>query len=214
MLESLVYSPHNSIAVPDSVQKEVNLAVWLSEEIVNHPQQKQLAKSLPGILVSTYRAWKKWALQCNVTALPADRGVFALYLVHLIQQGSSVSLLNSAIYGASWVHKKSGYPELGNHPLIQQVAEAGRRILAQPSNRKKALEVSQVKKVISRLGQGDLGEVQVAALFALGFFGFLRWDDLHVSRLTVGNLQFADTHLAIYLTQRKMTSSVMVLLFS
>ena len=57
----------------------------------------------------------------------------------------------------SWVHKKSGYPELGNHPLIRQVAEAGRRIPAKPSNRKKALEMSQVKKVISRLRQGDLG---------------------------------------------------------
>ena len=213
MLESLIYSPHNSIAVPDSVQKEVNLAAWLSEEIVNHPQLKQSAKSLQGILMRdrapktvlcyfrAYQTWKKWAVQCHVTAIPADPGVFALYLVHLIHQGSSVSLLNSAIYGASWVHKKRGYPELGVHPLIQQVAEAGRRILAEPSIRKKALEVNQVKKVISRLGQGDFGEVQVAALFALGFFGFLRWDDL--SRLTVDNLQFADTDLAIFLTRRK-----------
>ena len=46
-----IYSPHNSIAVPDSVQKKVNLAAWLSEEIVNHPQLKQLAKSLQGILI-------------------------------------------------------------------------------------------------------------------------------------------------------------------
>ena len=38
-------------------------------------------------------------------------------------------------------------------------------------------------------------------MFALGFFGFLRWDDL--SNLTVDNLQFADTHLAIFLAQRK-----------
>ena len=91
-----------------------------------------------------------WAIQCNATTLPADPSVFALYLVHLIQQGSSVSLLNSAIYGASWVHKKSSYPEPSDHPLVQQVAEAGRRILAKPLNRKKALEVSQVKKVIRR----------------------------------------------------------------
>jgi len=180
VLESLAHSLHKSIAVPDSVQKEVNLAVWLSEEIVNHPQLKQLAKSLPGILVQDrapktvlyyVRAYRTWAIQCNVTALPADPGVFALYLVHLIQQRSSVSLLNSAIYGASWDHKKSGYPELGHHPLVLQVAEAGRRILAKPSNRMKALEVSQVK-VITRLGQGNLGEVQVDALFALGVFGF------------------------------------------
>ena len=51
MLESLIYSPHNSIAVPDSVQEEVNVAAWLSEEIVNHPQLKQSAKSLQGILM-------------------------------------------------------------------------------------------------------------------------------------------------------------------
>ena len=110
-------------------------------------------------------------------------------------------MLNSAIYGASWVHKKSDNPGLGDHPLVLHVAEAGRRILAKPSNRKNALEVSYVNKVISRLGQGSLGEVQVAALFALGFFRFLHWDDL--SRLTVDDLQFADTHLAIFLTHRK-----------
>ena len=40
----------------------------------------------------------------------------------------------------------------------------------------------------------------MAALFALGFFGFLRWDDL--SLLTVDKLQFEDIHLAIFLTQR------------
>lgn len=213
MLESVVHSWPNLIAVPDSVEREVNLSVWLNEEIVNHPKLKQLAKSLPSILIQdrapqtvssyvrAYQAWKKWAIQFSATALPADPSVFALYLVHLIQQGSSVSLLNSAIYGASWVHKKSGFQELSHCPLVRQVAEAGRRILAKPPNRKKALEVSQVKKVVSRLEQSHLGDIQVAALFALGFFGFLRWDDL--SRLTVDSLQFADSHLAIFLVQRK-----------
>ena len=110
-----------SIAVPESVQKEVNPAVWLSEEIVNHPQLKQLAKSMPGILVQdrapmtvlsyvqAYQTWKKWAILCNVTALPADPGVFALYLVHLIQKGSSVSLLNSAMELAGFIRKADAH---------------------------------------------------------------------------------------------------------
>ena len=58
-----------------------------------------------------------------------------------------------------------------------------------------------MKKVISSLGQGDLVEVQVAALFALGFFGFLHWNDL--SRLAVDHLQFAETHLAIFFLCRE-----------
>ena len=151
--------------------------------------------------VRAYQAWKKWAVKCSATALPADPGVFALYLVHLIEQGSSVSLLNTAIYGASCVHKKSGYHELNEHPLVRQVAEAGRRILAKLPSRKKTLDVSVVKKIISRLEHGNLADIQVASLLALGFFGFLRWDDL--SRLTVDNLQFTDSHLAIFLVQRK-----------
>ena len=113
-------------------------------------------------------------------------------------------LLNTAIYGAGWVHKKSSYRELSEDSLVRQVAEfeAGRRIVAKPTNRKKALhDVSVVKKVISRLQHGNLVDIQNASLFALGFFGFLRWDDLN--RLTVDNLQFADTHLAIFLVQRK-----------
>jgi len=65
VLVSLAYSLHNSIVVPDSVQKEVNLAVWLSEKIVNHSQLKQLAKLLPGILVED-RAPK--TLLCYVRA--------------------------------------------------------------------------------------------------------------------------------------------------
>ena len=57
------------------LQKEVNVAAWLSEEIVNHPQLKQLAKSLQGILirdrapntvlcyVRAYQTWKTWVVQ-------------------------------------------------------------------------------------------------------------------------------------------------------
>ena len=68
---------------------EVNLSVWLREDMVNHPTLKQLAKSLPHVLVQdrapktvssyvrAYQAWKKWAVECSATALPADPGVFA-----------------------------------------------------------------------------------------------------------------------------------------
>ena len=180
---------------------------------MTHPRLKYLAKPLPAILIQdrapktvstyvcAYEAWRTWAVQCEATPLPADPTVFSLYLVHLIQQDRSVSCVNSAIYGASWVHKKSGYQQPSDHPLVQGAAEAARRILARPPSCRRPLEASHVKSAILRLEQGPLSDIQVAVLFALGFFGFLRWDDL--SRLTVGNLQFEDPHLAMFLTQRK-----------
>ena len=56
-------------------------------------------------------------------------------------------------------------------------------------------------RIISRLEKGSLADVQVAVIFAMGFFGFLRWDDL--SNLAVDDLLFADSHVALFLLQRK-----------
>ena len=82
--------------------------------------------------VRAYEAWWTWAVQCEATLLPADPTVLFLYLVHLNQQDQSVSSINSAIYGASWVHKTSSYQQLSDHLLVHQVVEAARRILARP----------------------------------------------------------------------------------
>lgn len=52
--------------------------------------------------------------------LPAETAPFALYLVYLIQQERSVAAVNSIVYGVSWVHKKGGFPEPAQHPLVKQ----------------------------------------------------------------------------------------------
>ena len=74
-------------------------------------------------------------------------------------------------------------------------------IVARPPERKKPLKAYQVMRIISRLERGNLADVQVAVIFAMGFFGFLRWDDL--SNLVVDDLLFADSHVALFLLQRK-----------
>jgi integrase len=79
--------------------------------------------------------------------------------------------------------------------------EAARRILAKPATRKSPLGADLVRKLVLRLEQGSLAELQLASLIALGFFGFLRWDDL--SNLTADNIQFEDSHMALFLEKRK-----------
>ena len=106
--------------------------------------------------------------------------VFTLYVVFLIQQTRSLSSVNSAVHRVSWVHKKSGCQEPSEYPVVTQVVDAARQILARPAERKEPLSSVLVRKVISRLEKGNLGDLQLAALFSLDFFGFLRWDDLTV----------------------------------
>ena len=133
-------------------------------------------------------SWELWAHVYSLCPLPADIASLALYLVSLIQQDRLVSSINSAVYGVDWVHKKNGYDIPSRHPLLQQVSEAAQRILARPKSRETPLTGETVTSILDRLRKGSIANLQVAALFALGFFGFLRWDDL--SRLTPENLVF------------------------
>ncbi len=109
---------------------------------------------LPGILVqdraektvntyvNAFCRWKVWATQHRLVALPAEPVSFSLYLVYLIQQVRSVAAINSIVYGVGWVHKKGGFLELSQHPLVKQVLEAARRILAKPATRNAPLDTA------------------------------------------------------------------------
>lgn len=128
-----------------------------------------------------------------MSALSVEPVVFSLYPVKLMHENKSVSTIDSALYGVSWVQKKVGHPQVTENPFVTQVADAAAR--------KKTLTADQVMHIIFRLEKGSLADVQVAAIFAMGFFGFLWWDDL--SNPAVDDLLFADSHVAVCLLQHK-----------
>ena len=175
-----------------------------------------LAQALPSILIKdrapktihtylrAFSAWKLWATGCSTTPLPVEPAVFCLYLMKLIQENKSVSAINTAVYGVSWVQKKVGQPEVADDPVVKQVVKAAKRILSKPPERKKALKVEQVMSIITSLEKNCIADLRVASLFALGFFGFLRWDDLR--NLRREDLEFAESHVAVFLQQRKTSS--------
>lgn len=113
----------------------------------------------------------------------------------------SVSTINSALYRVSLVQKKVRHLQVTEHLFVTQVLDAARRILRRPPDRKKPLAADQVMRIISRLEKGSLADVQVAVIFAMGFFGFLRCNDL--SNVAVDDLLFPDSHVALFLLQRK-----------
>ena len=106
----------------------------------------------------------------GVTVLPADPVPFALYLVYLIQQVRSVAAINTIVYSVGWVHKKVGFVELSEQPLVKQVLEAARRILAKPAKRKTPRSIDVVRKLVMRLHDGNLAELQLATLLHWGFW--------------------------------------------
>ena len=201
------------VAVAHPLVQEFTFPPKFAANMFRDPELRQLAQALPSILVhdrvastvstylGAYKSWKAWALRHNASVLPADSVTFALYVVSLIQEARSMSAVNSAVYGVNYVHKKSGYPEVSEHPVVKQLLDAAKRILARPPTRTKPLSIDQVRSLLTRLGGGTVADRQLAALLALGFFGFLRWDDLH--HLSVDSLNFGVSHVAIFLGRRK-----------
>ncbi|CAB4030128.1 Integrase recombinase xerD-like, partial [Paramuricea clavata] len=108
-------------------------------------------------------------------------------------------------YWIDWVHLKNGHTKPSENTVVKQVAEAARRILAKPKSRKTPLPALHVKNTIRRLEGGPLGDLQIAAFIALGFYGSLRWDDL--SHITPEDLIFMHQSISQYHCPRERTNS-------
>ena len=73
------------------------------------------------------------------------------------------------------------------------MVEASKRIVGQKLvSRKQPLEATNVKKIMEKIDNGDLGQLQIAALITMGFCAFLKQD-----------IVFDEDHMKIFLEKRK-----------
>ena len=99
----------------------------------------------------------------------------------------------------------SGYQEVSEYLVVKQVVDAARWILDRPAEHKEPLSAALGQKAISHLEKGNFGDLQLAALLSLGFFGFLWWDDFN--HLSVDSFYFTDSRAAIFWKNGRMISS-------
>ena len=185
-----------------------------STRTLHDPELNALASDIPKIILrdrapqtvkkyaSAFHKWKSWAKSKGLQVLPATGYEFALYLASLIKNAKSMATIYAAVYGISWAHQKMAMVSPTEHPLIKQMIEASKRIIGTaPINRKQPLGVEHVKKLVNKFGVGDLSNLQITCLVALGFSGFLRWDDL--SRLRKEDFSFQEECMRVFLHKRK-----------
>ena len=182
----------------------------------NHPDRevRELASTLPGLILqdmapssvkkyqSTFFRWVTWARSKSISSFPADAMGVSLYLALQTRLCSSLSAFNSIVYGIAWAHHKMCFPVPTDDPMAKQVVKEGRRILGKSAiNRKLPLQQDQERALVHKYIDASLPDLQIVTLTTLGFFGFLRWDDL--SQLRFSDLFFYHDHLALFLEKRK-----------
>ena len=153
------------VAVAHPLEQEFTSPPEFAANMFRDPELRHLAQALPYILVhhraastvstylGAYKSWKAWELRQYASVLPADSVTFDLYVVSLTQEARSMSAVNSAVYGVNYVHKKSGYPEVSEHPVAKQLLDAAKRILARPLTRMKPMSIDKVWSLLTNLLQ-------------------------------------------------------------
>ena len=181
---------------------------------LHDPELNALASDIPKIILldrapstvkkyaSAFQQWKSWAVSKQLQPLPASGYEFALYLAYLLKNAKSMATIHAVVHGTAWAHEKMGMVSPTEHPLIKQMIEASKRIIGTaPRNRKLPLEVSHIKKLVSKFGGRDLSDLQITCLVTLGFGGFLRWNDM--SQLRKQDFSFNEEYMRIFLCKRK-----------
>ena len=121
--------------------------IWPELEKISDPELKELAEFLPLAALQSHAPstaknyagaccrWRRWAAtKPGVVPFPAKPIHVGLYLSYLIQKASTSSPIEEAVNALSWAHNLACVEDPTSHPLVKQVLEGAKRILAHNVN--------------------------------------------------------------------------------
>ena len=128
----------------------------------------------------------------------------ALYLISLVQSGSSYSPIQQASYSRSFFHNASGVSNPCKSAFLLAILEGCKRVASKPSklNRLPILLEHLVALVIRfATPSASLGDISDVCFCLLAFAGLLRFDEL--SRIRWSDISFFQDHIELYVSRSK-----------
>ena len=87
------------------------------------------------------------------------------------------------MHAVSWLHQMAGLTFIAGSPIVQATLGGLRRELAKPKKRKKSVTPQMLLAMVEAVGLSpSLTEVHLLAICLVAFAGFLRCDELFISR--------------------------------
>lgn len=94
--------------------------------------------------------WKTFINSQGHCALPAGSIHVALYLTHLLENGSSQHPVNSAIYGIKWAHDIVGLPDPTKNTFVSSLQEVARRNAYRPVHKKEPISKEMIIELCNK----------------------------------------------------------------
>ena len=145
-----------------------------------------------------WRKYQKWALLKRLKTLPSSSETLEKYLLFLKDENCKIATIEQAKWAINNIHKTRHLPEPANSENIRVIIKGLRRILGSQKNKKQALTIDHIERVLfpdSLIGLRD------KALLLIGFAGGLRRTEL--SNLDCSDLEWESFGVRLYLKKSK-----------
>ncbi|XP_053378570.1 uncharacterized protein LOC123554439 [Mercenaria mercenaria] len=167
--------------------------------------QKSRAENTCQKYKNSFDRWRKWAY-CNGLGrgdiLPAKPLSVSLYLCSIIQSANGSSSVIAAFYGIKWFHDLYDLKSPTESKLVQNVLEAGKRILAKPVIKKEPITISILFDLHKRLYEENNAKNQrIICACLIAFAGFLRSSEL--LNILVSDIVFDKEYMGIFMETSK-----------
>lgn len=167
--------------------------------------QKSRADSTCKKYENSFIRWKNWAF-CNgfgrSDILPAKPLSVSLYLCSLIQSANGSSSIISAFYGIKRFHDLYDLKSPTESKLVQNVLEAGKRILAKPCSKKEPVTIGILTDLYKRLYvENNAKNQRIICACLIAYAGFLRSSEL--LNILVSDIVFDKEYMGIFMESSK-----------
>lgn len=111
--------------------------------------------------------------------MPASPIHVALYLRHLLQNGSSQNPVNNAVYAIKWAHECAGFTDPTNNSYVTSIQEAAKRKASRAINKKEPISKDVLIELCDKyINESDLLVVKNLTMILFCFADFLRFDEV------------------------------------
>ena len=151
-----------------------------------------------------FKIWKEWATAHQVYFLPAEPMHVALYLLSKIQAGHTFPTIDASFYAIKFFHKSLFNVDTCSHFFfVTNILEAGKRVTAHKTKKKKALSLDNLNKIFVKFNQSrsNLADQRLLTIILIAFCGFMRFSE--VSRLRRSDFIFSSTYVKVFIEKSK-----------
>lgn len=151
---------------------------------------------------NAFKRWEQFITTEGGTSVPATPIHVALYLTHLLDNGSSFSVIQSAVYGIKWAHSLQGLSDPTDNSFVHNLLESSKRQPRKPRVKKDHIDSESLIELCTKYSDStDLTVIRDLTMITLCFSGFLRYDE--VSSLRCRDIIFKESHFEVNLSKSK-----------